>query len=145
MANIKYADDPEKRAKYLSYFKRVYEVSKEEKRLYKIDWASIPENKVHLILNGIKYRCKKDNIPFDITIEDLMPFPTHCKYLGWELTTIHGEGRVDTNMSIDKINPELGYVKGNVQIISDMANRMKNSATKEQLITFATNVLKELS
>ncbi len=67
--------------------------------------------------------------------------PTHCPYLGCELTYITGQGRLDTTASVDKIDPELGYVKGNVQVISDLANRMKNSATLQQLTTFAKNVL----
>jgi hypothetical protein len=41
---------------------------------------------------------------------------------------------------LDKIIPELGYVKGNVRIISTLANTMKSNATKDQLLTFAKNI-----
>ena len=41
---------------------------------------------------------------------------------------------------MDKIIPELGYVKGNVRIISTLANTMKSNATKDQLLTFAKNI-----
>ena len=34
---------------------------------------------------------------------------------------------------MDKIIPSLGYVKGNVQIISNRANFMKNDATIENI------------
>jgi hypothetical protein len=41
---------------------------------------------------------------------------------------------------LDKIIPELGYVKGNVRIISTLANTMKSNAIKDQLLTFAKNI-----
>jgi hypothetical protein len=39
---------------------------------------------------------------------------------------------LDTSPSLDKINPELGYVPGNVAIISYRANRIKNNGTAEE-------------
>ena len=34
----------------------------------------------------------------------------------------------------DRIIPELGYVEGNLVIVSDLANRIKTNATPEQII-----------
>lgn len=34
---------------------------------------------------------------------------------------------------MDRVIPELGYVKGNVEIISYRANRLKNDATYHEL------------
>lgn len=42
---------------------------------------------------------------------------------------------------MDKIIPEKGYVKGNVRVISALANLMKNNATIEQLINFSKNII----
>lgn len=39
----------------------------------------------------------------------------------------------DNSPSIDKVDPELGYIKGNIRVISFKANRMKQDNTKEQL------------
>jgi hypothetical protein len=35
--------------------------------------------------------------------------------------------------SLDRINNNLGYVPGNVIVVSDRANRIKNNATIEEL------------
>jgi hypothetical protein len=46
--------------------------------------------------------------------------------------------------SLDKIDPKLGYVPGNIQVISHKANAMKWDATREELRAFAKWVLKEV-
>lgn len=50
----------------------------------------------------------------------------------------------DWSPSIDKIDPSKGYVAGNVQVISMLANAMKNRANKKQLRQFSTWALKSL-
>lgn len=87
------------------------------------------------LFKSAKERCKKKNIPFNITIEDII-IPEYCPILKIKLTK--GEmSKKDWNApSIDKIVPELGYVKGNIMVISLKANVMKNNATKEELLNF---------
>lgn len=46
-------------------------------------------------------------------------------------------GDLDTSPSLDRIDPTRGYVRGNIQIISNLANRMKNNAKDEQLLRFS--------
>jgi len=54
-----------------------------------------------------------------------------------------GTGFSDWSPSIDKIKPHKGYVKGNIQVISMLANCMKRNASPAQLKQFAHWVLKE--
>lgn len=89
------------------------------------------------LLQSAKARAKKQNIPFDISASDLV-IPTHCPYLGIKLIPFSEWA----SPSLDKIIPHLGYVVGNVQVISKLANTMKSCATIEELVTFAENVLR---
>lgn len=52
--------------------------------------------------------------------------------LGIELSI--SEGRMaDNSPSLDRFKPELGYVKGNIHVISTRANRIKNDATYNEI------------
>lgn len=54
-----------------------------------------------------------------------------------------GSGFSKWSPSIDKVNPEKGYVRGNLQVISLFANCMKRDATPAQLRAFARWIEKE--
>lgn len=88
-----------------------------------------------------KQRAQRDGIVFDLEQDDIV-IPERCIYLNVPLTNTYGRGRIWTNASIDRVDSTKGYTKENIQIISDLANRMKSNATVEQLVEFATNVLK---
>ena len=92
-----------------------------------------------------KYRAKKKGVPFTITVEDLRDLQvTHCPCFGWELDYGGGKGKGNpSSASIDRIVPELGYVPGNVQIVSNLVNSMKFTATEEELRKFAKFILDE--
>lgn len=98
------------------------------------------ENPRKIMLATCKQRATKNNLEFSLTEEDFI-FPETCPYLNVPLTYTRGEGRQPTNYSVDRIDSSRGYVSGNIQIISDLANRMKQNATPVQLVTFAKNVL----
>lgn len=83
------------------------------------------------LFRNAKSRAKKSKIEFSIEIEDII-IPTHCPILGIKLEE-NVKIAKPNSYSIDRINSEKGYVKGNIQIISHRANAIKNDATVEEL------------
>jgi hypothetical protein len=101
----------------------------------KQEWMKKPENRIKHTLSQAKRRAIKDGREFDITLEDLLPLPTVCPVFGTVLnyTGTQARGFVDNSPSIDRIDSSKGYIKGNVQIISWRANRVKSDASIEEL------------
>jgi DNA repair exonuclease SbcCD ATPase subunit len=89
-------------------------------------------NPLSILIAGARSRAKRKGVPFTITPEALTQ-PTHCPVLGIELDYTNAGLHVDASASLDRIKPELGYVKGNVIVISWRANRIKCDATPEEL------------
>ena len=75
---------------------------------------------------------KRKNLPCNIEESDLA-IPDYCPVLGIPIFFTEGNGPKPNSPSIDRLKPELGYVKGNVNVISQKANRIKNDATLEEL------------
>ena len=98
------------------------------------------ENKQYYVFHSVKARAKKKGIEFDLEPEDITP-PEFCPVLGLKLERSKGSGPAHNSPSVDRIDPKKGYVKGNVQVISQLANAMKQDATPEQLKMFATWIL----
>lgn len=92
------------------------------------------------MLYSAKARAAQKKLAFNIEEKDI-DIPRVCPVLGIEL--VNNEGGLQNNSpSLDRIVPELGYIKGNVQVISTLANRMKSNATPEELLLFAEWVFK---
>lgn len=88
------------------------------------------------MVKGARRRAREQGLPFDLTVFDII-IPEVCPVLGLPLAMGEGRSR-DNSPSLDKIDPAKGYVRGNVQVISDLANRMKQNAGPDQLLAFAT-------
>lgn len=85
------------------------------------------------MINRARIRAKTQGVPFELSIEDI-DIPERCPVLGIELQYNNGhQGGSDNSPSLDKINPSKGYVKGNVIVVSGLANRIKTNATLDQI------------
>lgn len=76
-------------------------------------------------------RAERMGLPFDITEEDIV-FPDTCPALGIPMRRTHGRAD-DGSPSLDRIRPELGYTRDNIQVISMRANVLKRDATWGEL------------
>jgi hypothetical protein len=79
-----------------------------------------------------KHRAKKKGIPFDLLPEDIK-IPNRCPLLGIKLVAHRDRVQFDSP-SLDRLVPRLGYVRGNVLVISNRANVLKNDGTLPELV-----------
>jgi len=91
------------------------------------------ENPWYQMYHTAKRKSNSKDIPFNITqdyIKEIWPLDNKCPVFGIEFTRTECR---DTSASLDRIKPHLGYVVGNVCVISCRANRIKNDSTAEEL------------
>lgn len=86
-------------------------------------------------LKRLKYHNKRSNAKakghiFTVLFSEV-EFPTHCPVFGIELD-YYAEKMQENSVSFDAVKPELGYVVGNVVVMSWRANRIKNDGTPEE-------------
>lgn len=85
------------------------------------------------MLVAARSRAKKRGLPCTITVDNIV-IPSHCPILGVTLAVKTGSrGASDASPSLDAVEPDKGYVPGNVQVISMLANQMKSNASLAQL------------
>lgn len=97
--------------------------------------------KAYRLYHSCKSRAKKLGLPFDLDVpyvQDMLNARDVCPLLD----VPYDDGRY--KQSVDKIIPELGYVKGNVWIISYRANSIKNDASLEELELITKNLRSRL-
>ena len=94
----------------------------------------INEQPETVMVSRIRARAKAAGVPFDLTVSDL-PIPDACPVLGVALDhSYHGaKGPRQNSPSVDRIVPELGYVSGNVRVMSHRANTLLNNASLEEM------------
>lgn len=85
-----------------------------------------------------RHRAKWDygGMEFTIQPEDIV-IPEICPYL--QTPFIPLDKRL--SYSLDRIDSSKGYTKENIQVVTRLANKMKNDATKEELLLFAKGIL----
>lgn len=86
---------------------------------------------ITFMIYAAKARAKLSNVPFNLSVDDIT-MPDTCPVLGIPLIMSEGH-QTDNSPTLDRLVPSLGYVKGNVLVVSAKANRIKNDATLVEL------------
>jgi hypothetical protein len=82
--------------------------------------------------HNAKSRSTELRLKFNLEKDDIK-VPDYCPVLGIKLEK-SGKHINENSPTLDKIVPSLGYVKGNVCVMSQRANRLKNDASIDELI-----------
>ena len=92
----------------------------------------------------LSIKCEECNMSNDISIElDDIVIPERCPLLDIPLF-VGSKTCCDNSPTLDKLIPHLGYVPGNVLVISDKANRIKSNASLDDIMLLADNLHKVL-
>jgi hypothetical protein len=115
---------------------------------YDISQHSGNRNDKYTFLRAVYRSTKsKTNKNFDLTLDDLLDVWENqegkCVYTGWDLETISWKKRFRNprQISIDRIDCNLGYTKENIQLVCMIANLAKNNFTDDQLFDFCKSVI----
>lgn len=113
---------------------RCKKCSKERAKLYH------KNNMEKILLANAKKRSSERNLEFDIELSDIV-IPKFCPLL--EIPIIKGSTMFnrDSSPSLDRIDSSKGYIKGNVRVISNLANSVKRDLDKDLLFKFSKNII----
>lgn len=120
------------------------EKTKERQKEYHRKYEATPEGRAKLLLRQAKTRAKRAGLPFNLDLVDVV-VPAACPVLGIPIDCGPKERRWGSpnSPSLDRRDPALGYVKGNVTVMSWRANSLKKDATAVELRKLADYLSQE--
>ena len=117
------------------YHKKYYEENRDAIRAaakeYKERTRKDPRYAAKRMLVFARFRAKRDGLPFNLTLDDIV-IPDVCPVFGVPFV-FGAKGNHPYSPSLDKLIPELGYVKGNIRVISYRANTLKRDASFNEI------------
>jgi hypothetical protein len=98
-------------------------------------------------VGAIRIRSGKKGLPFNLTAADIraaIPSDMKCPALGIVMT-FGGNGFNRNTASVDRIIPELGYVVGNIAVISLWANLIKQDVSSPNMLRAVADYMEKFS
>lgn len=97
------------------------------------------KNYISTLLNHTSKRKKQYNLDIQYLIDLYESQNGSCAISGIEMT--YDYGKTATNISIDRIDSNIGYIKGNIQLTCYIANIMKNKFSTIDFINFCEKIV----
>ena len=96
-------------------------------------------NPEYFLWKAAKKRAKDKDLDFNIEVTDII-IPQFCPLLNIPIIHKTGTGkRRAESPSLDRLDNSLGYVKGNILVVSWRANRLKADAEFQELQLLVNN------
>lgn len=111
--------------------------------------SATPESYLRVLNGQLKSQRVKQGIQYDLTTEDVIDMwemqEGKCALSGMLMThqrdgTYGDRKKKDFNASIDRINPNGPYVRGNAQLVANRANTMKHTLSEDMFIWWVQNI-----
>jgi hypothetical protein len=97
------------------------------------------------VISGAKTRANRKKIKFGLTMEMLKSLWNKqngkCAITGLPMTHLILNGRISTNVSIDRIDSNKGYTADNIQLLCVAVNIMKSTMTLDELKSFCKLII----
>lgn len=136
----KKAEDPVAWSK-LKVSRAMYYAKRNPEKVRALGKCYRARNAAAVMVRQAQQRARRQGLACDLKVGDVV-IPTHCPVLGMLLA--RGPKHNATSPSLDRIKPELGYVKGNVRVISWRANCLKRDGALEEFIAIVAYMRGEL-
>ena len=133
-------DRKRKKEHHASRSEEQKEKDKESRRRYleSLDLDGLRLIKIQNMCRKARYRAEKGNLPFNLIVQDITdawPKDDYCPALRIPLKIRRGNKTITNNSpNLDRIIPRLGYVKGNIAVVSRLANQIMSSARPSEVI-----------
>lgn len=105
------------------------------KTKYEITKAYRQRNPMRYAFLNLRSNAKRRGVPFELTFEDFSTFAVEVDYLYWK-------GISKKAYHIDRIDPNKGYLKDNIQLMTNEANIKKHHGVVSQFFCPYENKMK---
>ncbi len=99
---------------------------------------------MHRVRRRSRYKGMSYDIDKDYLVEIYKKQKGICAVSDTPMTMTRGKGDIYENMSIDRIDSAIGYIRGNVRLVCRAVNTMKADMTDEQTVIWCRKISKGL-